>query len=176
MSLYRHTPIHTAFLPDAADLNARICAGFRRHRDDADVRRNHLLEGRYENIYVGSDRVPELSRVLNHALALAREILDEPAQPLRIGCWFNDMPPGSATLPHTHDDDDELLSATYYLQVPPGSGDLILSDRCARTVITPAEGMFVFFDPAVLHEVTHNTSNAHRLSLGINIGPDETPR
>jgi len=173
MNLHQHPTIHTAILSDADHLNALVRAGLRRHRDDPDVRRSHLLEGRHENIYVGRDRIPELAQVLDRAVALARKILNEPDRPLRAGCWFNDMPPGAATLPHSHDDDDELLSATYYLQIPPDSGELILHDGPTRTVVTPAEGLFVFFPPDVIHEVTRNASDRHRLSLGVNIGPDD---
>ena len=89
---------------------------------------------------------------------------------LQAGCWFNHMPPGAVTTLHSHDDDDELLSAVYYVSVPENSGSLVIHQHDEQHVITPVEGKFVFFAPDVAHEVSENLSTRERLSIGINFG------
>ena len=86
------------------------------------------------------------------------------------------MQQGDVTLPHSHDDDDELLSATYYLQIPPDSGKLILQLPDGERRIEPVAGHFVFFHPRIEHEVTRHQHPIPRISLGINIGPNRTPK
>ena len=81
------------------------------------------------------------------------------------------MNPGDKTTQHQHDDDDELLSAVYYVQVTDNSGTLQLGKGPILTQVTPQEGLFVFFPPNMPHEVTENLSEQCRVSLGINIGP-----
>jgi hypothetical protein len=170
MKLVRTAAIHVAHLQDAAALNRRICAAFARCRDDAELRRTHFFAGRYENLYIGLDRVPDAAAVLQRAQECAQRILAHPG-PLRLGFWFNAMGPGQATLPHSHDDDDELLSGVYYLRIPPGSGQLVLHEGPVCTRIAPQEGMFVFFPPWLAHEVTPNEGTQERLSMAINVGP-----
>ena len=148
--------------------NAELLAGFLKHKDDKNVRKTHLFEGRYENIYLDHGHIPQLSEVISEATRLAAEITH--SENLRAGYWFNYMPPASITLPHTHDDDDELLSAAYYIHVPENSGDLILEHGDEKIQLQPKEGEFIFFKPDVRHEVTSNNSNQHRLSIGINFG------
>ena len=80
------------------------------------------------------------------------------------------MPPGAITTKHSHDDDDELLSCVYYVAVPDNSGDLIIHTDNENLRINPEEGMFVFFKPDVMHEVTENLSSESRLSIAINFG------
>ena len=156
--------------PDCDALNAALCAAFLSCPDKAVLRRSHYFNGRYENIYIAADALPGLNTLLARARDFAGEITGITPARLRLGLWFNAMRPGDVTLAHAHDDDDELLSAAYYLRVPAHSGDLLIHEdaRCAR--ITPQPGMFVFFAPQRLHEVTRNHSDQPRLSLGINFG------
>jgi len=86
------------------------------------------------------------------------------------GYWFNHMPAGAVTTLHRHDDDDELLSAAYYVTVPENSGDLIIHTESGPLRIQPEAGSIIFFYPDVAHEVTENRSDQNRLSLGINFG------
>ena len=88
-----------------------------------------------------------------------------------MGFWLNDMGPGDATSRHDHDELDELLSAVYYVHVPGNSGNLVIHDAHCRTEVTPKEGMFVFFAPAVVHSVSVNQSAERRLSIAMNFGP-----
>ena len=152
-----------------ATINRQIIEAFNASRHDPDVKKTHFFGGRYENVYVGTDRVPQLRPVLDQALDYARQITG--VNELRAGFWFNAMPPGSDTTLHRHDDDDELLSAVYYISAPKDSGNLIIHEADQRHEITPAAGDFVFFGPDVPHEVSQNNSDNERLSIGINFGP-----
>ncbi|WP_297528950.1 2OG-Fe(II) oxygenase [Thiohalobacter sp.] len=157
-------------LPGHVAVNRALLAGFLAARDAPDLRRSHWLEGRYENLYVPRQRLPAIEAVLALAVRETQALLGIDF-PLRAGFWFNAMEPGQRTLPHTHDDDDELMSAVYYVQVSPGSGDLLLGDPPAR--IEPRAGRMVLFPPDLPHEVTVNRSDRLRLSIGINVGPEQ---
>lgn len=162
--------VHSTFLMNH---NETITTGFLNHQQDKDVKRTHLFNGRYENIYLNESHIPELKYLKEEACLQASYILNtnKPgAGKLSTGYWFNYMPAGAITLPHRHDDDDELLSAVYYLSVPENSGDLILHIQNDALRIHPEAGMFVFFKPDVVHEVTENLSPHARLSIGINFG------
>jgi len=140
---------------------------------DADVeRRTHLVDGRFENIYPRPGAVPALEPVLAAARRFGARILGCDPGALRLGWWFNAMPPGAVTGLHSHDEDDEQLSAVYYVSVPRDSGTLRL-DAGARgwRAIVPRAGRFVLFAPAMAHEVTRNASTDLRLSVGLNMGP-----
>ena len=159
---------HVRFTRDPDELNAALLNGFINAQDNPDIKRTHLFNDRYENIYITSEHITELDDLLKEACKYASEILN--IDDLQAGCWFNDMPPGSITTAHSHDDYDELLSAVYYVSVPENSGELIMHHHDEHTAIKPKEGMFVFFPPNVVHEVSENMSNLHRLSIGINFG------
>ncbi len=160
--------IRVVYSQRAGVLNAALQRGFIEHHQDADVRRSHLFNGRYENIYLTSEQIPEITDLLKEACDRASEILG--IDSLQAGCWFNFMPPGATTTLHSHDDDDELLSAVYYVAVPTNSGELIIHDSGHLHRIPPQPGMFVFFSPDIVHEVSKNNSSANRLSVGINFG------
>lgn len=163
----------------AASINAEILEGFIQQQDNEDVRKTHLFDGRYENIYLNDQHIPQLKPLMAEAVSHAEEILGRKG--IRAGYWFNDMPPGATTTLHTHDDDDELLSAVYYIYVPEDSGNLILYDDSntgsseKRIEIQSRTGDFIFFKPDVRHEVSKNNSAEHRLSIGINFGQDNKP-
>ena len=170
------TTVYSNRLTSYAEYNEALLAAFLEQQDKPDIRKTHLFEGRYENIYLNEVHIPELTPLIKNAVKSAEIILK--TQNLRAGYWFNYMPPGSSTTLHTHDDDDELLSAVYYVHVPEDSGNLIIYDDAEnatqkRLEITPQAGEFIFFKPDVRHEVTRNNSNEHRLSIGINFGVDK---
>ena len=141
-------------------------------RDQPEIRKTHHFGGRYENIYVGRELIPELDAMLNVATAAAAIVSGE-TRPLRAGYWFNEMQPGQATTMHSHDDDDEILSGVFYVTVPEGSGDLLLGKGGEQVAVAPVESAFVFFSPALPHAVGKNLSDRMRLSIGMNFGvPD----
>ncbi|NOX09406.1 MAG: hypothetical protein GXP22_07975 [Gammaproteobacteria bacterium] len=161
-----------ASFTNATDINPVIIADYLSIRDDTAIKKTHLFDGRYENIYVPLDRIPTLKPVLLQVKHYAAEILNINIEQLKIGFWFNEMQPGHTTTLHRHDDDDELLSCAYYLQVPKQSGQLILEDGKNQQKITPIEGNAIFFSPSLPHAVSENRSDKMRLSIGINIGPN----
>lgn len=158
---------------NSTELNSILENGFLDQYENTAVHKTHLFAGRYENIYLNEQHIPELESLIKQAVQHARNILK--INNLRAGYWFNYMPPGATTTLHTHDDDDELLSGVYYVKVPEDSGKLIIYDDADknhpnRIEIPPKVGEFIFFKPDVRHEVSRNNSNEHRLSIGINFG------
>jgi hypothetical protein len=152
------------------DLNKTLLSGFLDHQTDTAVKRSHLFNDRYENIYLNEQQLPELKLFRQEACQHASSIIG--SDHIKAGFWFNYMPPGAVTTMHTHDDDDELLSAVYYVHAPENSGNLVLYQGSEKIEVTPEAGKFVFFKPDLRHEVNINNSNEHRLSIGINFGPD----
>ncbi len=151
-------------------LNEAILAGFEAAKDQPD-RQSHFFHGRFENIYIDAGRIPALAFLFDCALKVAAELLGRPRGSLKYGFWFNLMQPGHVTTRHNHDEDDELLSCVYYLDVPENSGNLLLDVGARDAIIQPEAGLFVFFDPARAHAVTENLSERPRLSLAMNFGP-----
>ncbi len=163
--------LHKSRLQNATRINSVLETGFLHHYQQPDVRKTHQFHGRYENIYLNKSHIPEIETVINQAIYQAEKLLG--ITHLRAGYWFNFMPPGSITTLHSHDDDDELLSAVYYICVPDNCGELILhaSPPSPNTIkITPQAGLFVFFKPDAKHEVTENRCDQNRLSIGMNFG------
>lgn len=152
-------------------LNVSLYARFVELARSERVRRTHYFEGRFENSYVDAADIPDIASVLALVKEHAGRHLGRTAESLKVGFWFNAMGPGQRTLPHHHDENDELLSAVYYIRVPENSGDLILHDAGSSICIRPQEGKLVLFAPTVLHEVTINHSPELRLSVAFNIGP-----
>lgn len=171
MSSTQHKYPITVLMPDCDNLNQAILKGFHRSINNPDIKRTHLFNGRYENIYLDETHIPELTALLDNACSQASRILKR--DNIKAGYWFNYMPPGSITTLHSHDDYDELLSCAYYVDVPANSGDLIISIDGDDIRIKPKAGMFVFFTPDIPHEVTENKSPLDRLSIGINFGPNQ---
>lgn len=153
--------------------NSGLAKSYSKRKSAQDTEKTHYFGGRYENVYIDRHAISELPIVLDQALLLASEFLGTDKSKLQIGFWFNEMHQGHSTTAHTHDEDDELLSGVYYIQVPENSGDLILGDEKQHDSIriTPKAGEFVFFAPDCLHSVTANQSDQMRLSIGFNVGP-----
>lgn len=164
---------HVLACPQCLSSHAAIIQALFELKDSHQARKSHYFAGRYENIYLERDAIPTLGIILDTALDQAAHLLARPTISLKLGFWFNLMQQGDVTLPHSHDDDDELLSATYYLQVPPQAGHLMLKLAAGVREIIPVEGHFVFFDPRIEHEVSRHPHPTARISLGINIGPAE---
>lgn len=164
------TLYHEFYFADADALNPVIISAYLDKLEAGEVRKTHLFEGRYENIYIDREEIPGLSELIPFWLASAAEVLDRHQVELRCGFWFNDMRPGDVTLPHSHDDYDELLSGVYYLTVPENSGELVLHDGDEKLSVMPEAGKLVLFSSSNVHEVTKNLSQETRLSIGINFG------
>lgn len=172
--IWTSTPVHGSRLPDADAVNRRIRAAYNGLSQEDFTRRSHYFGGRYENLYLERDRIPDLALILDHAETCARRILDYGSGPLRVGFWFNAQGRGQSTTEHTHEEDDELLSGVYYVNAPEHSGDLVLLDGVLTTHVAPVPGHFIFFPPSLAHRVEVNRSRFQRLSIAFNVGPGET--
>ena len=135
------------------------------------MRQTHFFAGRFENTYIDKADIQEITVVLEVLLQQAGRLLDMPVEKLKVGFWFNAMEAGDRTSLHHHDENDELLSAAYYIRVPENSGNLILHDAGRQISIQPEEGKLVMFAPGLPHEVTAHRGTGLRLSVGMNVGP-----
>jgi uncharacterized RmlC-like cupin family protein len=158
-----------ATLPDADTLNAALLAAWQREGHAPDLRRSHHFHGRFENVYIPLERVPECRPIVETVLAIARAHIGR--EDLHYGFWFNAMQPGQRTTLHSHAELDELLSAVYYVSCPPGCGDLVLHEDHATVHVAPEPGMLILFPPDIPHEVLPNASGDIRLSIAFNLGP-----
>lgn len=158
-------------LAEAGALNTCLYQRFMELRDSGRMRQTHHFGGRYENLYIDAVRIPCINTVLDVLKQQASQWLEVPADRLRAGFWFNAMEAGHRTSLHHHDENDELLSAVYYIRVPEQCGDLILHDSGRKVLVHPKEGKLVMFAPSVLHEVSANRGSGLRLSVGMNVGP-----
>ena len=154
----------------AASLNKPLIAGFELLANAPETRRSHYFSGRYENIYISKGQLPAYAELLEIARELAAGLLETEPSRLKAGGWFNAMGPGQATVMHRHDDDDEVLSGVYYVDVPANSGELVLVGEQGPVIVKPEAGSFVFFAAGLDHEVTENRSDRLRLSIGMNFG------
>ena len=152
-------------------LNAALYERFMTLSGTDRARQTHFFAGRFENIYMDAADIPEIAVVLDMLRQQAERLLDIPADKLKVGFWFNAMQPGHQTSLHHHDENDELLSAAYYIRVPEHSGNLVLHDGDRRVNVQPQAGKLVMFAPGVLHEVTVHNGKGLRLSVGMNVGP-----
>ena len=163
-------------LADSARLNTRLFDRFMELYATDRARQTHHFAGRFENIYLQESDIPDIATVLDVMKQQAAQLLGNPAATLKVGFWFNAMDEGHRTSLHHHDENDELLSAVYYIRVPENSGDLILHDAGNTVRIQPLEGKLVMFAPGVLHEVTPHLGSRLRLSVAMNVGPvDDQP-
>ncbi len=152
-------------------LNTRLYDRFMALVGTDRLRPSHHLEGRFENIYADAADIPEINGVLDVLKQQAAKLLTVPADKLKAGFWFNAMEPGHRTAMHHHDENDELLSAVYYIRVPENSGELVLRDANEQFRAHPQAGKLVMFLPQVMHEVTTHLGSGLRLSVGMNVGP-----
>ncbi len=172
MQLSALPPIHWLRVPKADSLNKILNERFSVLKDAPATGKTHFFHGRFENLYIRGEQLPEIAPLVKIAETVAGERLGS-AQSLRSGYWFNAMGPGHVTSRHSHEEIDELLSAVYYVDVPADSGDLILHADPAVVRITPEPGLMVLFPPDLEHEVTENRSREQRLSIAFNFGPAE---
>ena len=152
-------------------LNARLFDRYMALAGTDRIRQSHFFAGRFENTYIDATDIPDIEVLLDIVRQQAGLLLDLEPDTLKAGFWFNAMQAGQCTKPHHHDENDELLSAVYYIRVPGNSGDLVLHDADDKVIIRPEAGKLVMFAPSVVHEVTVNQSSELRLSVAFNVGP-----
>lgn len=165
------SPIYFAELSQAKELNPLIVKAYKRVKEQSLIRQTHHFHGRFENTYVDLENIPELKPICQKAIQHAQEITG--IDNLKSGFWFNEMHSGDRTSLHNHDELDEVLSCVYYLNSPENSGRLVIREDYHDTFVEPESGLFVFFSPALEHEVEKNQSKETRLSIAFNFGPAE---
>jgi len=151
---------------------ADLKANYLSFKKQAETGHTHYFGGRFENICLKGEHIPGLNELMHEALGLAKSILCTDSE-LHISFWFNEMQQGHSTTKHTHDENNELLSGVYYVNVPENSGDLVLinAENSNEEKVTPKVGEFIFFKPILSHRVAMNHSNEMRLSIWMNIWP-----
>ena len=103
-----------------------------------------------------------------------------------IDMWLNRNGPGDINKIHIHP--HSMLSGVYYVQVPPGSGNIeFLDPVIARTATTypksgktqrnastaefePVEGKLIIFPSWLQHWVQPNRGTGERVSISFNVG------
>ncbi len=148
----------TTFYRQLSSLNesqiADLKANYLSFKNQAETGHTHFFGGRFENICLKGEHIPGLNELMHEALILAAGILDTDSE-LHISFWFNEMQQGHSTTKHTHDENNELLSGVYYVNVPENSGDLVLSntenseENNNDERLTPKAGEFIFFEPSI---------------------------
>jgi hypothetical protein len=177
------SPIVACNLADAGTINPPLAAAFDRLDEHDFKHRSHLIDGRFENLYLEREQLPGLDVILDFAVLRARALLGsaraswlesplDPDQPLRVGFWANAMLPGQSTSRHRHEENDELCSGVYYVTAPAHSGDIVFHDSPFEIRVTPRDGLMLLFSPALDHSVEVNRSSVQRLSIAFNIGPE----
>ncbi|WP_298813017.1 TIGR02466 family protein [uncultured Sphingomonas sp.] len=123
----------------------------------------------------------DLKRVLDrHVAAFARDLqLDLAGRKLKLdSLWVNVMKPGGTHSGHLHP--HSVVSGTFYVAVPEGSGALKLEDpRLAMLMAAPTRpDTFVYAEPHagsvflweswLRHEVMPSSAKAERISISFN--------
>lgn len=163
-------PLHSVRLAQSGDYNAQLALACEQVADAPDTGRSHFVQGRFENLYPPRDRLPLIEPLISAVSQAARRILGR-TDDFRVGFWINRMAPGHLTSRHSHEENDELLSAVYYVQVPQDSGQLVFHQQGASLRITPEAGMLLLFAPWLEHEVDPHRGEGVRLSVAFNLGP-----
>ncbi|MGD8811640.1 MAG: putative 2OG-Fe(II) oxygenase [Thioalkalispiraceae bacterium] len=170
MSVLPANTISRKFNEKSAPLNQSLAQKILALSDAQIIRKTHYFAGRYENIYVDKDAIPELAEIIDQAHQYAAELLGRDVADLKIGFWINLMQKGHTTSLHCHEDADEQLSGVYYVKVPRGAGKFVYQLDGEPHSLEPEEGAFLFFSPSLLHEVTVHDSEQPRISIAFNIG------
>jgi hypothetical protein len=167
----RMRALHACWPPGADALNESLLRAFSQLDDQDYDRRSHFIDGRFENLYVGAERLPGVARILSYAERRAQVLLEPCPARLRCGFWLNAMHPGQRTSRHSHEESDELLSGVYYVSTPPGSGAVMFHDGPFETRVVPRPGLMLLFPPDLPHSVETHNGDGLRLSVAFNIGP-----
>ncbi|MGE4253413.1 MAG: TIGR02466 family protein [Parvibaculaceae bacterium] len=138
------------------------------------------------------DRSPLFARleriVERHAARFAKALHWElrGGKPLCDTMWVNVLPEGGAHSSHIHT--NAVLSGTYYVTSPEGSGPIVFEDprhglmmaapprkaaapRSLRTYVsaTPAPGSLLLWESWLRHEVPLNRARGERISVSFNL-------
>jgi hypothetical protein len=86
--------------------------------------------------------------------------------PKILDCWANVYDNQGGCNQHSHF--PATFALVYYVQVPPGSGDIYFPE--AEIKLTPVVGHLLCFSGATWHGVDPSQTDENRIAIGINIG------
>ena len=137
------------------------------------------------------EQVPVIARLVKtldkHAAEFAKELYWDirGGKPICDSLWINVMPEGGSHTSHIHT--NSVISGTYYVAVPQGSGPIVFEDprypqmmaappriekapRAFKNHVseTPAEGMVLLWESNLRHEVPLNRAEGLRISISFN--------
>lgn len=160
------TPLWKVHVLDSENLNRRLIGCLRK------------AEGDHRYFETQDPAVDDLKEIVNtHISAIAQ---DYGWRKLVLKGRQNVIMPGACDTPHNHP--VSALTAVYYVDVPPKSGDILLHDprggidyswwsynerRRPFMRITPVAGMLLIFPGYLVHSVEANLSRVPRVSIVI---------
>ena len=172
---------------DAPDLLADLAHSIRTLAEDDEAGRRWSSEHRYPGYtsYASLNDLPkrdpafaELAKLLTgHARTFARE-LGWDVRPKLDSLWVNLLKSSGHHSGHIHP--HSILSGTFYVEVPPGSGAIRFEDprlplmMAAPTrpdtyiTVEPRAGLLLFWESWLRHEVLPGTGRRERLSISFN--------
>lgn len=189
------TRLYEAAIDDAA-LLAELAHSIRSLANDDEAGRRWSRDKAYKGYtsYASLNDLPkrdpafaELQRdLVRHASSFANELaFDLGRKPKLDSLWVNLLKPGGHHSSHIHP--HSILSGTFYVEVPAGSGDISFEDprlpmMMAAPVrredaqeelrpfatIKPAAGLLLMWESWLRHEVLPGTAKAERLSVSFN--------
>jgi uncharacterized protein (TIGR02466 family) len=123
-----------------------------------------------------------LNDVVRTCCASALDQMGIGRQKFKVEAWINMHDRGGFNFQHMHD--GSLLSGSFYLQVPDGSGSLVLRDPRPRSAsanlepghanaiydvhLEPRQGLIVLFPYWLEHHVEPHDSDVPRISISFN--------
>ena len=147
------------------------------HKNLSSCKKSHKFNGRWENLYLDIDTVPEAKIPIKFARELALKIWDKNSLALFISndetknClppfWFNISKKDDLTGLHDHSQ-TAILSGVVYLKAAKDSGNLYFK-KDNEIEIEPEIGKLVLFPSHLKHGVRANKSNVERISLAFNL-------
>ena len=141
--------------------------------------RSHYFNGRWENIYISHDLIPNIEKILFHAGLIGKNIYGKtvivPRKDLGYHIneyWFNISRPGESTGWHDHKK-GAILSGVYYIYVPNNSGNILFSTEGSKNKcnweIKSQTGEMILFPANQKHAVDVNRSSEDRISFSFNL-------
>lgn len=144
--------------------------------------------GSMDHLHHMSSTFGDLEKILDRHVAKYIRHLEMDIAPKELAlssCWVNIMPPGVTHTMHLHP--LSVISGTYYVQIPPGSGDLKFEDPRLEAFMAspprkatarldnqrfyrhkPKAGQVVLFESWMRHEVTPHAGKRERISVSFN--------
>jgi len=169
--------IHT-FFPEISDkYRLEILKDLKKY--SSQLQQSHLINNRWENLYLDPYRVPAVKHVFLAASVFAKKITNKsvivPHQGLGISFdefWFNVAKSGESTGWHDHKK-KAIISGVYYLDIHDNSGDIHfrskVKERWNEWSLKSETGKMILFDSKLEHSVSENKSCHPRISLAFNL-------